>query len=81
MKTDNKELSRIRSFNEIRIYKVKLRSDLEYEEAIMSSGLTMLGESLKNSVMESLKELGRDVATTLISNLVLRIRKGKEYQQ
>lgn len=78
MKTENKDLARIRSFDEIRLSKARIKYELAYQEKMMFHDLYSLGETVKNSFLFSLREMAQDATTLLATRLVQWLRKEKD---
>ena len=78
MKTENKDLARIRSFDEIKLNKARLKYELAYQEKMMFNDLYALGESVKYSFLFSLREMAQNATTILITRLFQWLRKGRD---
>lgn len=75
MKTESNDIARIRSFNEIRLNKAKLKYELAYQEKRMLTDLTAFGETVKRSILFSLREVAQDVTSILVTKLFQLIMK------
>lgn len=70
---NNKELSRINSFDKIDLEKSKLRNGMNYQKELMTLGYERLANNFKASVVESVK----DIAQSALTDVLIRLIRGK----